>query len=248
MREMINMVVDTFINFNGNSFYPILFVISILYIIIKKDEKFNKYLLILPSICIILIFLFPITAYVLSKILGAKVYWRILWLIPMILVIAYSLTQTFYNISNKTKKYLILLSFIFLTIFSNGFIFTSDNFNVSENIYKIPNAAIEICDIINEDCTKPKILVPKELLPYIKQYDGKIKMFYGRGAYTIDAKTVYFTMSEEIVDISIVTALSRNNECNYLVFNNNQILSDTPENYGYAFFKQLKNYIIYKLI
>ena len=100
-EENIKIIKQTFLEFQGSGMYIVLFFISMIYIFIKEKDKKIKAFLIYFSIIILLITLNPIFNKLVGKIFTDTVYWRVYWMIPLGVTIAYGAVKF---IKNEKKK------------------------------------------------------------------------------------------------------------------------------------------------
>lgn len=81
----------------GNGFYPWLVLLAVVYLLVflRKREATRQMLFYVG----ILLFLFfcPVTAWLIQKCVGGDVYWRVLWLLPTVPLLAYGGTALIYG-------------------------------------------------------------------------------------------------------------------------------------------------------
>lgn len=82
MKEMIKKSLGFWNNYWGDSVFPYLLAIALLYLLIfKRKKKTTRYVLGYVFLALFLFF-FPYTAKIIQKCIGENVYWRVLWLVP----------------------------------------------------------------------------------------------------------------------------------------------------------------------
>lgn len=86
---------------------------------------------------------------------------------------------------------------------------------------KLPNSVPEICEIIENDANRNdvdniKAIVEDSLVCYIRQYDGNIKMNYGRN-YLAYGNAYMSALNAEVIDINALLELAYSSGSNYLV-------------------------------
>ncbi len=209
----------------GNPFMAILLVISALYIaIFEKDLKKRIILGILP-IVILLGFLFPITkiVYVAAFDEGSDTYYRILWLLPSYLVMGYAACKLIFSFEKKLHQRLALVAVLLVAVFSGSLVYLNQYMSVAENMYHIPQTAIDVCDVIAPKDGEPRIRAafPSELVHFVRQYDTDIIMPYGREMVVTQwdyYNVVYEAMEKpEIIDAEALLEATRHTGCSYIV-------------------------------
>ena len=80
--------------YNGTGWHLLLFGLAILYLCACRRKKENKRLLLGYSVVFFLIYFCPVTAkIIMDYCTGESVYWRMLWLLPIPLIVAYACTM-----------------------------------------------------------------------------------------------------------------------------------------------------------
>jgi hypothetical protein len=135
-------------------------------------------------------------------------------------------------------------------------VYSAGTFTKAENVYKLPQEALDVADIMAAAGVNWKVraVVPNELLCYIRQYRCDIGLFYGRNAGGFiseigeDEQRVYEEMSRSNPDVSVITELCRKNEVIFLCFNRaTQDIPDDLSEYGYQLYRTTGDYSIYQL-
>lgn len=243
----------------GTGMFVVLFLISLLYIYIRDSkEKIKTDILLRYSIIAILILFNPLMVYAAEEfLLKDMVYWRIFWIIPVVPVIAYAAAQAVSGCKEKKKKLITSIAILLIIVYCGKLVYNTGNFQEADNLYKIPQEAIDICDIINEqseDGETIQLLVTPELASYIRQYDGTMKMLFGRhgrGNAEGEIDTVYEQLQSDTMDLVLITEIARDTGCNYLILNSHRMPQDRPEidslyEFGYMSVDTVGEYIIFK--
>jgi len=248
------MVRQAYNMFQGDSTYLVLFYIALLYAFIA-DRKLRE-LLVYPSLTVMVIAFMPVTAKIIAEyIIGAEVYWRVFWLLPIIIVIAYAATHMIMSRKKASSRSITFLVLLLLIALSGKFILTGENFEMPENYFKIPNEAIFIAEMIKEDkgtdieSAAPKLAVPYELACTIRQYDASIPLLFGRRPHDSRSEgsvEVYETINSANPDIEKIAEIARRNRCGYIVLAVSQQPLSSPEDSGYIEVGRTGKYILYK--
>ena len=135
-------------------------------------------------------------------------------------------------------------------------IYSKATFTEAENEYKLPQAALDVADILAGAGVSWKVrsVVPNELLCYIRQYRCDIGLFYGRnvGGFISgigdDEVAMYQQMCQEKPDMTVVTDIAKRNQVVFLCFNRTeQEIPDDMKPYGYHYYSETGDYVIYML-
>lgn len=252
IKAVIDQIVSSYTQFNGNGIYMLLFFVAILVIHIREQDSNVRMLMCHYPIISLVFICNPIIAYLIISIIHDYVYWRTFWLILIPAVIAYAAIITVYNTSNKTSKIVVMLAIFLLIIISGRFIYTNDNYKVSTNWFKLPEESITVCNAISNDCNDGiKIVVPDELICYIRQYNADIHMVYGRSGSqhsSNQAKTdrLYDLMQLDEVQLDEIQNQMVYYGCNYLVLVKSKPVVGDFNQLGFVFVTSTETYNIYR--
>lgn len=211
-----------------------------------------------PSVLVLVFFFNPLFyAYVGTRFLSG-VYWRLLWMLPVSFVIAFALTEMTYKLKKQVLRIAAVIAACACIVLTGEREFSAATYSEKENAYEIPQAAIEISDVVMAHMWdwKEPIIVPNELMCYIRQYTCAVTPLYGRNAEGFITNiepaeaSVFAEMSREEPDLAIVTGVAKEKGCRFIVFNTSfhRIPEDLTE-YGYEKFEVVEDvYVIYRQI
>lgn len=253
MLEIIKTAIQQYYEFNGTGLHIALFLFSILYLIVAKDEKDNRKLFVGYTVVFAAIYLCPITAKIIMKYcIGELVYWRMFWLLPMIIVLAYVLAKWQGKAETRIQSIGFLAAAVAVIAITGSFVYSANNFSKAENANKLPPATIHICDIIQKDAGKEevKVLVPNELLCSIRQYNANIKMPYGRNALKgqklgVNQQQMYDMMTNGVSNWDDLAYVLKDSQCNYFVYLSGLGTEELVAN-GYEKIAETDGYSIYR--
>jgi len=267
MFEMIKntmlQITSSYSQYAGNGVYMILFFISLIFINIWESRRTNNtrirkrdnniILFQYPLVALAVIFN-PLIAHVLFVLIGQEVYWRIFWILPVTICIAYVATVTIIIVPDKIRKVLVTVALLIILIISGKFIYSGNNYIVSSNFYKVPLRTIQVCNILENDSNGAmiRVAVPTDLVATMRQYDADIQMPYGRGGYdntnveNVASWRMYLLLLQPQLDVNAASLAMNNFKCNYLVLYRSQTLSDAVEKYGFQFVTASDYYNVYR--
>lgn len=255
MREACAGVIANFKSFLGSGWLMWLcFLVALVFCFFWMKDKRKKLFTVSILGCAMIIN--PIVYRLIGTSFMSGVYWRLFWALPIVIVVAAVLTELTGRISKDWVRFVTAIV-LCLTIAAFGErVINRGTYTLPENDYQIPQAAIDVSDIVleaNEDVTA-MIIVPDELVCYIRQYTGKISLAYGRNIWGfINNPTdwqfgLYDLMNAEEIDYRTLRDDAYACGCSYIVFNATQ--RELPENmgeYGYTFVGQTEPYVVYSL-
>lgn len=177
----ISFFAKVFCDYWSGFVFPLLILLSEIYILKTKDQFWKK-IMVYPIIITLLTVLNPIIMYwIVLKMSWSDRYYRFYWLIPVAFILACSITDILSKLRNGWEK-LACSVLVVLILFVLGVRFPVDS--KAENIYKISNEVIEISELIHEDSPEnqmPLALYDLSLVPVIRQYDASIRSAMDRG-------------------------------------------------------------------
>lgn len=226
----MNTLLDIFKAYNGTGYYCILFIAALLYLWFIEEDKRNRCLLIYTPAIIQVLFFIPYF-YMLYDTLDNGTYYRVLWMLPMTVVIAYAGCRL---IGVHTKMGLALLAV--LLIFSGTYVYTGEYMRVAENEYHIPQEVIEVCDMIRPDEGRERVWAafPPEMVHFVRQYTTTIQLPFGRdqlvSSWKKNENPLYdLYASDYVMDMEQLSEYATEYYCNYVILEKDRDLSADPE-------------------
>ncbi len=247
-QNNIEIIKNTFEEYKGQGMYIALFLVGILYILLKEKDKKMKILFVFYPLLTLLITLNPIFNKLIGHIFKSSTYWRVYWIIPLGIVIAYASILFIKENQEKSKKVLCALGIVIIIMASGKLIYNNANFYKTGNLYKLPDESILVAQLIGEDDAEyKKAIVPETLVAYIRQIDASIELLYKRdpeGKY--DENPAWRELNSG--NVSGITKIAKSKKCNYIVFKKATVLTEKMEDYGFEKLNETPNYAIYKYI
>lgn len=250
-EEIFGHINEAYTRALGIGLYLGMFFLAVIFVVLeaKKEEK-NRAKLVFGIYSIIVLFLAlnPIFANISIAVIGSEVYWRVYWLLPIGLLLAYVFTELIYKMPTKLKKVLASILVIFIIIIGGKWVYTEENFAKVNNYYKIPDTALDVILQVSADDEEYKQLAgPLKFQVYTRQVDGNIILSEGRsfsGTYPEDSIVTYIMNS----DYANIYKKAVEINCNYVVLNNtSKNPNDDLTNYGFTKFYENIDYTVYKL-
>ena len=172
----IAFVKTCFSLFQGEGNFLYLAVTCLIYLLIRKKEPWKSFWG-LYGIFLTLVVFNPLIWRVVDLLGLDDEYYRFLWLIPVTPLVAYALATVITKLQKRTLRMTALAGTVAVIIFTGQSIF-SRSWETIDNIYKIPDEVIEICEIIRADCDKnqPVVASDFDLSVLINQYAPEIDL------------------------------------------------------------------------
>ena len=232
---------------------PILWIylVSLLFLCFRGKEK--RRMLVYPSLLIMLVVMNPVCyGYVWVKLI-TYAFWRMLWMIPVIPVIACAaveiagLFRKDWAAPMLTAAFIVIMVFIGDNIYRKQGVFTRQN-----NWYKLPDSSVHVAKTILELEDEPLVLSSPYIYCHLRQYSSDIKLVFGRDAETFilpiqDPETL--ELSQMVLanggDTTRLVELAEKKGVDIIVLPANHgfvLLGD----YGYEYVTQTDGYNLYK--
>ncbi|SDA37528.1 hypothetical protein SAMN02910275_00003 [Butyrivibrio sp. INlla18] len=239
---------------NGRSWiiFWLLLLISSIYLIVKESDVRKKIIFGVIPLVIVAGFLFPITKKLYVKVArleSANTYYRILWIIPMYVTIAYAFTKFIMSIKSSVKKHIAVGILAVVIAITGSCVYANEHVYLVENIYHLPQNVIDICDRIKptEDEGIIRAAFTPELVYFVRQYDPNILMPYGRDYVDHNYYTgVLRVMKEEEIETQELLYYTRVDLDRYIILPTNKRLDEKITNFDVKLAYTIDGYNIYE--
>lgn len=244
---MWNEIVASYERFVGTGMMIALFLVAVIYLFVVEKNKTTRIILIYVPVILLVVYFCPLFAKVVFVVVGSDIYYRILWLIPIVLVLAYAATKIILSLSGR-KKWLAGIAIVVIIMTSGQFVYKSVHFSVADNLYHIPQEVIDLCEAIREEEIVTAAF-PPEHLHYVRQYTEDIYMPYGREMLVAawgSQNSLYNLVVVPVLDVEALVEELRKRETEYVVFSVEKELLGSFEEYQFEFIYETENYIVYR--
>ena len=226
--EVTNYVtyIDTLKDFIKTGYgFIALYILSIIYIIFKGDEKAKILYVVIPVLSLLSIANPFIAKYVQKYVTSSATYWRVFWLIPIELTISYAFVKIITNWSKWYLKTINAIICLALIVFLGKNMYTgSGEFTKHVNSEKIPQYIIDETKFILDN-TEGKVVVIAPIEPLhgaiMRQLSSNIILWYSRPLYLENIGN----KEEQLRTLDIYNKIYDGLEIEelYEIFNNNDI-------------------------
>lgn len=248
MLQSINIIKNTFMEFRGTGGIITLYLIALIYLFLKEENKEKRMFFIYFQVLVFLVVFNPIFNKIVGPIFKASVYWRVYWTIPLGITIGYAAVKFISETNQEKMKQIILsIAFIFIIMISGQFIYTEKNYQKVGNAYKIPDESVLVAQLIGADNEEyKKAIVPETLVAYIRQIDSSINLAYKREPTGYEKHPIVTGL--RLGDTKWITDKAKEHNCNYVVVEKKIPLTLDFSYFGFELFNETPNYSIYKIV
>lgn len=225
MSAIFSWILSIWKMYWNEGFYQYLLLLSVVYLLICKRKKDGTRQALPFLFAMLFVFFCPFTAALIRACIGESVYWRTLWLIPLIPVIALGATEFLRDRKSKLAQAILLLLFVGVIAVSGKSVMQAGNYIRLANHQKVPNEVAYVCNLMQEkaqeeNLTTIKVASDDYISAYIRVYDPAILMPYGRwgkGAPNSHSASLYKYVNSEAPDYKKLAKRAKQTRCNFLV-------------------------------
>ena len=134
---MWNSAMELFRDYMGTGLITGFFIVAVVYLFFTEKDKAKRLLFIYIPVALLLLYFNPLFCKLLYSVIGDEIYYRILWLLPVTMVLAYGITTFYQGIRGWRRMGFLLLAAVFLMT-SGSLIYKNVNFKRADNLYHIP--------------------------------------------------------------------------------------------------------------
>lgn len=246
---MFDIAIESFKWYSGSGLMMTLFLIAVCYLWITEENKNKKSILVYGSICILVLFFCPVFSYLTTKYIGNEIYYRVLWLLPIGVTIAYAMVRVLRKLSG-IKKWIGLMGMLLLIIFSGKYTYSNGHFSKAVNMYHVPDYVIEVCDYIIVPGREVVAAFPAEFLQYVRQYTGMVHMPYGRELFMenevyVEYNPLYNLLEAERIDAVKLSDEARVQKCHYIIVSTQENMDGSLESNNWECLDTIDGYNVY---
>jgi hypothetical protein len=178
------------------------------------------------------------------------IYYRVLWALPIGVIVCFSSVKLMIRFKNVLSKALVFIMTIVIICINGDLVYTNTLHFKSVNAYHMPQSVIDVADALTFESFKPAVVLPAELLPFIRQYSANFYTPYGRNilepSWTF-SNELYDAMESdsEAYDIKEVARCAKNESCVFVVLSSAKKMNGNMEDEGYFLLNFVQGYYIY---
>ena len=224
-----------------------LFLVALIYLFVAEKNKNIRIVFLYMPLVLLVLYFCPVFAAVVHLFTGEEIYYRLLWLVPVVPVLAYAAVKIIAEASGK-KKIPAGIAMAGIFLISGRLVYQSPFFTKAENRYHVPQTVVEICDTIQSGDELVKAVFPKEFLQYVRQYNAYIWMPYGREilverwGFQYD---LYDLLEAEVLEVDKIVSEAHAQGCQYIIISEEKKLNGSFPEHGYELLDVIDGYCIY---
>ena len=236
MQDIWNAIVMWYKDYFRSSRFGLLLLLCLIFLLLRKKNKPTRKALFWPTLLLCIVIFCPLTARYIMKLVGQDVYWRVYWLLPIILLAAYAGTELVSALKRRWKQILAAVVCIVLIGMNGSFVFTDRYFGEKDNVYKVPGEVVAVADAIEEHAQlnhiRKKSVSPMEI--------GR-NMVTGHKAQT----QLYCQINADEPDYEVLAEKARKKKCRYVVLRRVAEDEDAMEALNYERIYETENFSVY---
>lgn len=247
VKNGFDAIMGSYNDFQGSGLILILFFIGLLYVGYSSKNRYIKDILVKYPVYVLLVFFCPVWYVYVYRFDDYEILYRILWLLPLGVVICYSLVEVTFKLAEKYRPAGFAVCVLLLVV-AGEYTYGNEYFTFAENIYHIPEAVVEICDEISVEGREIRAAFPDELISYVRQYTSNICLPYGRETFmNLSAwhNPLQVVINQDEIDAEECAKLLRESETAYFVVSSEKKFTENISNYDFVYVTSIDGYDIY---
>lgn len=211
---------NVFREYSGNGLTMTLFGLSFVFLLLTEKERYKRIILLYISAVTLILFFCPLFAKFIFEYMDSEIYYRILWLLPMSVIIAYAGIKVVGGIAGRWKSITAGILVTVMIIVTGDYVYDNPFFSKAQNRFHVPQIVADVCDAIIVPGREVRAAFPSDFLPYVRQYTANICMPYGRDL-VVDTWTeqneLYDAMVTSPADCEKIAELAAQQDCHYII-------------------------------
>ena len=251
MSDIIKNGFDTMIaafkEFQGSGLVLVIFLLGMLYIAYSSKNRLIKDAFVKYPLYVLIVFFCPVWYVYAYYSQDSEILYRIMWLLPLGVLICYVFTEIICRLSNRARP-AFLAACVLVIVISGEYTYANEYFSLSENVYHVPDAVVEICDEIKVEGREIRAAFPDELINYVRQYSPYICLPYGRETFMgLGAleDPLQAALNADIIDTEEAVYWLRYDNCPYLIVDSSKNFTESLSKYEFIYVTSVENYDIY---
>lgn len=243
-----SMFSETLKQYSGSGLLFVLFLLSILFLGIKAVKSPEKNMAVWYPLFILAVFFCPLWIIYDKLRDDSGILYRIMWMIPMSIVVCYALVQALSMLPQKFKA----VGFgaaVLLIMVCGKYVYSNPNFTKAENEYHVPETVVKICDELKVEGREVRVCMPIEFIQYTRQYSPYICLTFGRDVLLRDTgdefSYIHVFFREEVYNAYDIATELKRTYTPYFVVHKDIPFTESLGNYGFYYYDTIDDYDIY---
>lgn len=260
----VNSILETVKNYIGESVFGAVFIMCLIIILVYQKKQDKKYTATLILLSILVVFN-SFSMKVVGIVTDGATYYRFLWAVPVIIVIAYAVTESIKRVGDKLVGLVIIGMFAAMMFVGGTGYINGNSIRYPGTTEKIPGDVKAICEIIEENKQEERPVCVFDLATQlmVRSEDASIVWGIGRRPYMFVMENGYdndsgrYKRSENLIKVvnsgikiqkrKLKNALKHKN-IEFLVIKKEFQMTEYLEKAGVHPVGESDNYIIYQYI
>lgn len=255
----VSSVLDTIIAYGGNTCYLSLFILCVVYCVYTLDKYKRKQMFCIMILSVLCIYNDGMRL-IISKFTDIETYYRFLWMIPVIPMLAYCFVDLLFRVKEIHKRVIVALLLLVMVTFGGSSYLSEGCFALPENRYNIPDDVIAVCNLIKSDrgMENPVVAGDVQVQLPLRTYDASFVWGISREAYLAvmdenyngegyqnEAVVLQTVLDGEIEDTARLREALEALDINYLVIKSEYALDSSLERVACAKIGDCGEYSVY---
>lgn len=179
-----NNIIEIFKLYNNGNWFLVLFVFALLYLLWRLDAQNRKNVLLLLAAAFLLIFN-DFSYRIVSNIMDGETYYRFIWIIPVVPLLAYVIVDTFIRRKHLLCRIAVLVISCCLIWKGGTSCIDSESFHWPNHIVYLNQEAAPVCELILADTDQefPRVACDVNLATSLRLCDARIVNYIEREIY-----------------------------------------------------------------
>lgn len=249
LKVAVGTVLEDILLYNNKSFLVPLFLIALLFLWVMEKKKRFRVVLVYLVTALGVVFVCPLYAWI-GIWIDAEIYYRVLWALPMGIVVCYSAVKLMMRFQNAVGRGLVFVLTLIVICMNGDLVYTKTLHFKSVNAYHMPQQVIDVAEALKLDNYTPIAVMPAELLPFFRQYTADVFTPYGRNILEPTwsfSNALYDAMEGDktYYDAVEVARCAREEHCAYVVLSCAKQIRGGMEEQNYFLLDFVQGYYIY---
>jgi hypothetical protein len=244
---MWEIITDLFHRYMGTGLIFTWFIVMLCYLLLREERKYLRVLFVYIPLAILALFFNPWLGEIFYRYVAEDIYYRILWLLPVTVVIAYGIVHVYGTLDGNKKRWFVPVCLLLILV-SGKYIYSDVHFHKAENLYHVPQSVADICDYIEVEGREVMAAFPQELMLFVRQYSPTVCMPYGRETQLDqwgNHNPFYEAMNAPVLDIPELVRMARENGCHYLIVPKEKSKEGDFQVYNFQLLTTIRGYEVY---
>lgn len=244
---MWDYIISLYQKYIGTGMIAGLFLAAVIYLFVTEKNKTTRILVLYMPLMVLALYFCPFFAALVNYFVEMDIYFRFLWLVPVVMILAYAAVKIIMTLNGK-KKVAAGVAMGGIIMVCGSLIYQNPEYGMAENAYHIPQEVVEICDRIQSGDELVKAVFPKEFVLYVRQYNSHVWMPYGREifmAYMGFQFDLFDLLDAQVLEVDKIVSEAHAQGCQYIIISEEKKLNGSFPEHGYELLDVIDGYCIY---